>query len=123
VGGQVLGEARRGLTDPVAQGLRRGRHQILELAADDASLRRHGVRVTTVAPGFVRTEMTAVNTFPMPFLIDADAAARAIANGLARRQVEIVFPLPMAILMKAARLVPVRWWAALGGRGNGERVD
>src|SRR5660398_199170 len=67
--------------------------------------------------------MTAVNTFPMPFLIDADAAARAIANGLARRQVEIVFPLPMAILMKDARLVPVRWWAALSGRGNGERVD
>jgi short-subunit dehydrogenase len=77
------------------------------------------VRVTTVCPGFVRTEMTAVNTFPMPFIIEADAAARTIANGLERGRVEIVFPLPMAIAMKVARLVPVRLWAALNSRGNG----
>lgn len=87
--------------------------QIALLESLRASLRRDGVRVTTVAPGFVRTEMTAVNTFPMPFIIDADEAARAIADGLERRQVEIVFPWRMALVMKAARLVPVRAWAAL----------
>ena len=75
-----------------------------------------GVRVTTVCPGFVRTEMTAVNDFPMPFMIEPDEAARAIADGLERRRTEIVFPLPMAVLMKASRLVPVRVWAALTSR-------
>ena len=52
----------------------------------------------------------------MPFIIDADAAARAICDGLERDRTEIVFPLRMAVLMKAARLVPVRLWAALTSR-------
>jgi len=69
-----------------------------------------------VCPGFVRTPMTNRNTFPMPFLIDAEAAARAIADGLESRRAEIVFPLPMAVMMKVARLVPVRAWAALTTR-------
>ena len=42
-----------------------------------------------------------------------DAAARTIADGIARDKAEIVFPLPMALLMKTARLVPPRAWTAL----------
>ena len=60
--------------------------------------------------------MTAVNEFPMPFIIEADEAARAIADGIERRRTEIVFPLRMAALMKAARLVPVGAWAAISTR-------
>jgi short-subunit dehydrogenase len=77
------------------------------------ALKRHGVRVTTVCPGFVRTPMTETNDFPMPFLIDADEAATAICDGIEKHRTEIVFPLPMAVTMKLARLVPVRAWAAL----------
>ena len=84
------------------------------------SLRVHvaarGVRVTTICPGFVRTELTAGNDFPMPFIIDADQAARSICDGLERERTEIVFPLPMALLMKAARLVPVGLWTRLWAR-------
>lgn len=72
-----------------------------------------GVRVQTVCPGFVRTPMTASNTFPMPFIIDADVAARAIVRGIEDGRPEIVFPLPMAITMKLARLVPQRLWNRL----------
>ncbi|RIJ78103.1 SDR family NAD(P)-dependent oxidoreductase [Nakamurella silvestris] len=78
--------------------------------------RRRGIRVVTVNPGFVRTPMTSRNTFPMPFLIDADTAARSIAAGLAGGRQEIVFPLPMAVMMKLARLLPVRVWTFLTGR-------
>lgn len=81
--------------------------------------RKRGVAVVTVNPGFVRTPMTARNTFPMPFLIDADAAARSIANGLAAGRQEIVFPFPMAVMMKIARLLPVRVWSFLTGRISG----
>jgi NAD(P)-dependent dehydrogenase (short-subunit alcohol dehydrogenase family) len=81
------------------------------------SLRVHvaksGVRVTTICPGFVRTELTDGNSFPMPFIIEADQAAESICNGLEHDRTEIVFPWPMALLMKAARLVPVRLWARL----------
>ena len=65
-----------------------------------------------MAPGFVQTPMTDRNTFPMPFMVSTEEAARAIADGIARDKAEIVFPLPMMLLMKAARLVPARAWTA-----------
>jgi short-subunit dehydrogenase len=76
------------------------------------SLGPRGIVVQTVAPGFVRTPMTDHNTFPMPFMVSPEEAARAIADGMAKDKAEIVFPLPMTLLMKAARLVPVRAWTA-----------
>jgi NAD(P)-dependent dehydrogenase (short-subunit alcohol dehydrogenase family) len=77
---------------------------------------RTGVHVTTICPGFVRTDLTAGNPFPMPFIIDAGQAARSICDGLQRERTEIVFPTPMALLMKTARLVPARAWTALWAR-------
>lgn len=77
---------------------------------------RRGVRVVTICPGFVRTDLTASNEFPMPFIIDADTAGRSICDGLERERTEIVFPLRMALLMKAARLVPVGLWSGLWSR-------
>ena len=76
------------------------------------------VHITTICPGFVRTEMTQDNDFPMPFIIEADHAARAICDGLERDRFEIVFPARMAVLMKAARLVPVRLWPRLWSRSS-----
>jgi NADP-dependent 3-hydroxy acid dehydrogenase YdfG len=91
------------------------------------SLRIHtagtGVRVTTICPGFVRTDLTAGNPFPMPFIIETGQAARAICDGLERDRTEIVFPAPMALLMKAARLVPARAWTALWSRASLSRPD
>ena len=81
-----------------------------------ATLRGTDVDLVTVCPGFVRTPMTRQNRFPMPFMVEAEEAARAICDGLERGRPEIVFPLPMAVLMKTARLLPVRVWAALSGR-------
>jgi NAD(P)-dependent dehydrogenase (short-subunit alcohol dehydrogenase family) len=77
---------------------------------------RTGVRVTTICPGFVRTDLTAGNSFPMPFMIETDEAARSICDGLERERTEIVFPTRMALLMKTTRLVPARAWTALWAR-------
>jgi short-subunit dehydrogenase len=75
-----------------------------------------GVTAITVCPAFVRSDLTATNTFRMPFLLEPDDAARRIADGIAREKAEIVFPLPMMLLMKATRLVPVRPWTAILSR-------
>ncbi len=91
------------------------------------SLGPRGIRVQTISPGFVKTELTARNKFPMPFIIDADTAARTIADGIAAEKTEIVFPLPMMLMMKAARLVPNALWPKLFARtpmargGSGQR--
>ncbi len=54
-----------------------------------------GVNVSVVCPGYVRTNMTANNRFPMPFLMDPGKAAKIIQNGLAKNKGRIAFPWPM----------------------------
>jgi short-subunit dehydrogenase len=114
--GRIVGVASvagyRGL--PGSEAYNAGKAALINLLESlRGSLAPRGVVVQTVNPGFVRTRMTDRNRFPMPFRIGADAAARTIADGIARDRAEIVFPLPMAVLMKLARLVPVRPWTAL----------
>jgi NADP-dependent 3-hydroxy acid dehydrogenase YdfG len=105
----------RGLAGAEAYGATKAA-QINMLESLRVHVARAGVRVTTICPGFVRTELTEGNDFPMPFIIEADQAGRAICDGLEHDRTEIVFPLPMALLMKAARLVPVALWTRLWAR-------
>ncbi|HEX7386870.1 MAG TPA: SDR family oxidoreductase [Castellaniella sp.] len=69
-------------------------------------LRGSGVRVVTLAPGFIATPMTANNPYPMPFLMSADhfvaRAARAIAAGRRYR----VIPWPMAWVARLLQIAP-----------------
>jgi short-subunit dehydrogenase len=65
-----------------------------------------GVRVTTVCPGFVRTPMTVKNTGAMPFLLDADEAARRILRAVRAGRRVYNFPWPMAAMMTLVRLLP-----------------
>ena len=69
-------------------------------------LPRHGIKVSLINPGFVETSMTAVNKFPMPYMIQADDAARRILRGLQKGKFEFVFPWQMTAMMKFARLLP-----------------
>ena len=105
----------RGLAGAEAYGATKAA-QINMLEALRVHVAGSGVHVMTVCPGFVRTEMTETNDFPMPFMVEADQAARAICAGLEKDRAEVVFPLPMAALMKSARYVPAGWWPRLTAR-------
>ncbi|HEV3204264.1 MAG TPA: SDR family NAD(P)-dependent oxidoreductase [Gemmataceae bacterium] len=69
-------------------------------------LRDRGIAVTTICPGFIRTPMTAVNQFPMPWLMNADEAARRIVRALVRRRKVYNFPWQTTFLMKMTRWLP-----------------
>ena len=69
-------------------------------------LRRSGVKVTAVCPGFIATPMTAKNPYPMPFLIDADEAARLIARAIDARKGYAVIPWQMAIVGRVLAVLP-----------------
>lgn len=71
-----------------------------------AEISDRGVRVTTVCPGFVRTPMTVKNTGAMPFLLEADEAARRILRAVRAGRRVYNFPWPMAALMALVRLLP-----------------
>jgi NAD(P)-dependent dehydrogenase (short-subunit alcohol dehydrogenase family) len=66
-----------------------------------------GLAVQVVCHGFVRTPMTGQEkAFGMPFLIEADEAARRICNGFERAGFEISFPWQLAAGLKLLRLLP-----------------
>lgn len=66
----------------------------------------HGIEVCVVCPGFVQTPMSDSVPGTRPFLWDADRAARQIAASVARRRHEIAFPRPLAMLTRAAAMLP-----------------
>ena len=69
-------------------------------------LGKHGIAVSTIHPGFIKTPLTDKNRFPMPFLMSAERAASRIADGLQAKRSEINFPWQMVLLLKLARLLP-----------------
>jgi len=76
----------------------------------------HGVRLSLVNPGFVRTPMTDSNRFPMPFLMEVDDAARSMRRGLASGRFEITFPKRFTWLVKGLRLLPIAVYLRLARR-------
>ncbi|MEZ5922902.1 MAG: SDR family NAD(P)-dependent oxidoreductase [Hyphomicrobiaceae bacterium] len=79
-------------------------------------LPRHGITVSLVNPGFVESPMTAVNDFPMPFMIKSEDAAQRILKGLARGKFEIAFPWQLVMMLKLLRLMPNGLYLRLAGR-------
>jgi hypothetical protein len=65
-----------------------------------------GVSVVTICPGYIATPMTGSNPYRMPFLMDADVAARRIAGAIARRKRFYVLPWQMAVLGWFMRRLP-----------------
>ena len=65
-----------------------------------------GVGVSAICPGFVRTPMSVGNPYPMPFLMDAERAARIVMMGLARNRGRIAFPWPMYLLTLLVTALP-----------------
>ena len=75
-----------------------------------------GVKAITVYPGFVKTELTARNTIPMPFLMELDEAVQAITKGIARGTPTIAFPLPLRIGTALLASVPRSLYELAAGR-------
>lgn len=75
--------------------------------AQDAGERCRGIRLHAVCPGYVRTPMTARNRFRMPFLMDAEEAARRTLAGIARGRTRIAYPWPTYAGARFLGMLPV----------------
>ena len=72
-----------------------------------------GIRVSHVAPGFVKTPLTDRNDFPMPCLVTVEQASAAIRKGIADGKKEIHFPKRFTGTMKLLSLLPRSLWLPL----------
>jgi len=84
--------------------------------AADATERHRGIRLHAVCPGYIRTPMTAVNKFPMPFLMEADEAARRTLAGIAAGRTRVAFPWPTYVMARLAGALPPGLRAAIAAR-------
>jgi len=69
-------------------------------------LRSEGISVVTICPGYIKTPMTAVNKFKMPFLIGADEAAGRFARAIESKSSFTVVPWTMGVAARILRLLP-----------------
>ena len=69
-------------------------------------MRPYGIRVVTIAPGYIETPMTAVNPYRMPFLLPAAEAARRFARAIRRGSSYAVIPWQMGVVAKLLRMLP-----------------
>lgn len=60
-------------------------------------LKREGIAVNVICPGFIRSRITDRNTCPMPFFMEADKAANIIINRVLRNVGLIAFPWQMRL--------------------------
>lgn len=100
---------------PGAGGYCASKSAIMRLAETlKVELRILGIDVRLISPGFVKTPLTDLNDFSMPFLMEADKAAERIVKGLRTQRFEIAFPRRFAWLLKlnASLPMPVYMWLA-----------
>jgi len=67
-----------------------------------------GVKVVTICPGYIKTPLTAINPYPMPFILEVDDAAAKIARAIGRQTAFSVIPWQMNLLGRVLKLLP-RW--------------
>jgi hypothetical protein len=79
-------------------------------------LRSSGVKVVTICPGYIRTPMTDINPYPMPFMLDADEAARRIARVIEQGKSFAVVPWQMALVGRVLKWLPNWLYDALFAR-------
>jgi short-subunit dehydrogenase len=75
-------------------------------------MKKFGVLVSLVSPGFIDTPMSRGVTEPKPFLMDADTAARIIARDIALGHRVIVVPWQFRVIRSITNFLPrvlLRW--------------
>lgn len=80
-------------------------------------LKKYGIKVLTIKPGFVKTPMTDKNKFKMPFMISAEKSADYIISGIEKEKSIIQFPLPTVLGAKIIGLLP-NWFYRLVAKNN-----
>ena len=78
-------------------------------------LKKDGIGVSVICPGFVKSRLTESAPFPMPFMVSAEKASAIIRKGLAANRARIAFPLGIKAAVWLGLVLPGSWSARLMG--------
>lgn len=69
-------------------------------------LRHTGVGVTTIHPGFIKTDLTAGRHAKMPYLMELDVGVRKIVTAIEKEKKTYAFPWQLATIVRASMMMP-----------------
>ena len=69
-------------------------------------LQPQGIDVTIIHPGFIKTPLTAGRQAKLPFLLEADDAARKMIRAIEKRKKSYAFPWQLATIVRAGMVMP-----------------
>ncbi|MDR2194976.1 MAG: SDR family oxidoreductase [Gallionellaceae bacterium] len=75
-----------------------------------------GVNSITICPGYIRTPLTDINPYSMPFILEADEAAQRIARVIESGKAFAVVPWQMAMVGRVMKWLPNCLYDALFSR-------
>jgi NADP-dependent 3-hydroxy acid dehydrogenase YdfG len=67
---------------------------------------RHGIDVTIIQPGFIKTPLTSGRTHKMPYLMELDDAIPLFIRAIEKKKKFAAFPWQLATIVRAGRLMP-----------------
>jgi len=87
-------------------------------------MQHFNIAVSTIAPGYIRTPMTDLNPYKMPFLMDANVFARKFAHAVEAKCRFVVIPWQMGWMARFMRFIPPVLWDYLMKKApHKKRID
>lgn len=68
--------------------------------------KKYNIKICTIRPGFVKSNITDKNKFDMPMLMEAENAAKIIVSGIKKEKRYIQFPFRMVFFTRLIGLIP-----------------
>ena len=66
-----------------------------------------GIKVITILPGFIKSELTDKNDFKMPFLLETDEAVKRMREAIGRDKAYFAFPKRFYYLVRLLNILPL----------------
>ncbi|MEM8630523.1 MAG: SDR family NAD(P)-dependent oxidoreductase [Pseudomonadota bacterium] len=95
----------RGLPGSIGYGASKAGTMVLAESMH-ADLRKTGIDVQLVNPGFIRTRLTDKNDFSMPFIMDAEPAAQIMFEHMASDRFKMSFPWGFSMVFRLSQFLP-----------------
>jgi len=70
------------------------------------ALKKYKIQLTSICPGFIVSEMTDENKFPMPFLLQADDAAKKMVKAIDKGKKTYILPWQVRMIIYLTRWLP-----------------
>ena len=70
------------------------------------ALKKYKIQLTSICPGFIVSEMTDENKFPMPFLLQTDDAAKKMVKAIDKGKKTYILPWQVRMIIYLTRWLP-----------------